>query len=80
MERRSRAGQVAFVIVLTTRRHEVQATSPVRFDTRQRRGLSDLRVQNPEKKRLGCASPMRAAPKQNCLDLRTPNGHAAPSI
>ena len=36
MERRSRAGRVAFVIVLTARRDEVQRTSRVRFDTRQR--------------------------------------------
>ncbi len=35
MGRRSRAGQVAFVIVLTARRDEVQRTSGVRFDTRQ---------------------------------------------
>jgi hypothetical protein len=36
MVRRSRAGQVALVIVLTARRDEVQRTSGVRFDTRQR--------------------------------------------
>jgi hypothetical protein len=35
MECRSRTGQVAFVVVLTARRHEVQGTSQVRFDTRQ---------------------------------------------
>ena len=35
MGRRSRAGQVALVIVLTVRRDEVQRTSGVRFDTRQ---------------------------------------------
>ena len=36
MERRSRAGEVAFFIVLTAPRDEVQRTWRVRFDTRQR--------------------------------------------
>ena len=35
MERRSRAGQVACVSVVTARRDEVQRTSRVQFDTRQ---------------------------------------------
>jgi len=46
MERRSRAGQVAFVIVLTARRDEVERTSRVRFDTRQRAEVCQTHARN----------------------------------